>query len=127
MKTDKERKDRHARNKAWRKALNAKRQADYWRKRWETHPETMRSNLARINGTRKEKAAQRTQRLLQILALCPDEVMSWDIRSTMESAIVRAGFQFKAGSFKTLMVALRRRNLISFDPERLVWKKVNVA
>lgn len=115
------------RNNAWRKIQAAKRQADYWRKRWQTHPESMRSNLEALNRTRKEKAAERTQRLLHILSHCPDEVMSWDIRSTMESSIAKAGYQLKVGSFKTLMVALRRRNLISFDPERLVWKKVMVA
>ena len=123
---DKERKDRLRKVKAYRKVLAGKRQAEYWRKRWESHPETMRSNLDRINGTRKEKAAERTARLLEILSHCPREIKSWELRATLEAGIVKAGYTLKAGSHMTLLQALRRRTLISFDPDALVWK-VKVA
>ena len=119
---DKERKGRQIRrNNAWRKVMMGKRQADYWRKRWETHPETMRSNLDRINGTRREKAEERTKRLLRILELCPTQIMSWDLKTTLESAIANAGYALKAGSFKTLMAALRRRQLIAYDAATFRW------
>ena len=122
---DKERKQIR-RNKAYRKVQAGMRQAEYWRKRWESHPETMRSNLDRINGTRKEKAAERTARLLEIMSHCPGEIKSWELRPTLEAGIVKAGYTLKAGSHMTLLQALRRRTLISFYPDALVWK-VKVA
>lgn len=112
--------------KAYRKVLAGKRQAEYWRKRWETHPETMRSNLTRINGTRKEKAAERTKRLLVILSHCPAVIPSWHLRTTLEAGILKAGYTTRKGSHMTLLQALRRRELISFDPAELAWK-VKVA
>lgn len=123
---DKERKDRLRKVKAYRKVLAGKRQAEYWRKRWESHPETMRSNLDRINGTRKEKAAERTARLLEILSHCPREISSWELRPTLEAGIVKAGFTLKAGSHMTLLQALRRRSLIAYDSPSMTWK-VKVA
>ena len=122
---DKERKQIR-RNKAYRKVQAAMRQAEYWRKRWESHPETMRSNLDRINGTRKEKAAERTARLLEILSQCPVVIKSWELRPTLEAGIVKAGYTLKAGSHMTLLQALRRRSLIAFDHSTLSWK-VKVA
>lgn len=112
---------KHRRRVGFLKARKAKAQADYWRKRWQTHPETMRSNLESLNRTRREKAAERTQRLLQILRHCPAQLMSWELRPTLEIAIVKSGFTLKAGSFKTLMIALRRRGLVSFDGATLRW------
>lgn len=123
---DKERKDRIRRSKAYRKVLAGKRQAEYWRKRWESHPETMRSNLDRINGTRKEKAAERTARLLGILSHCPSEIKSWDLRTTLELGIAKAGYGVKPGSHMTLLQALRRRSLIAYDSPSMTWK-VKVA
>lgn len=112
---------RHRRRVGFRKSQAAARQADYWRRRWQTHPETMRSNLEALNRTRREKAAERTQRLMQILSHCPEQVMSWELRPVMEAAIAKAGFTVKPGSFKTLMMALRRRSLVSFDNVALRW------
>ena len=101
--------------------MMGKRQADYWRKRWETHPETMRSNLDRINGTRREKAEERTKRLLAILGKCPDQIASWDLRKTFEQAIASAGYTVNAKSFVVLLSALRRRQLIAYDAATFRW------
>lgn len=112
---------KHRRRVGFLKARKAKAQADYWRKRWQTHPETMRSNLESLNRTRREKAEERTKRLVQILSHCPSQLMSWELRPTLEAAITKSGYTLKAGSYKTLMIALRRRGLVSFDASTLRW------
>lgn len=121
-----EMRDRIRQVRNYRKVLAAKRQAEYWRRRWESHPETMRSNLEALNRTRKEKAAERTQRLLVILSHLPAEIESWNLRTLAEEAIVKAGYTLKPGIHLTLLQALRRRSLISFDHSTLRWK-VKVA
>lgn len=109
------------RNKAWRKVMAGKKQTEYWRQRWLTHPETMRSNLDRINRTRKEKAAERTQRLKDILGHCPAEIKSWNLRTVAEEAIVKAGYTLKANSLNVLVSAARRRKLLTYSPEKMAW------
>lgn len=122
---DKERKDSQARGRAFKRALRARKQADYWRQRWASHPETMRSNLDRINGTRREKAAERTERLLQILSHCPKAIPSWELRKTFDNAVTLAGFTLTPTSSTVLLSALRRRNLIRFDHASLSWLVVS--
>ncbi len=108
----------------FKKAQAAARQAEYWRKRWKTHPETMRSNLESLNRTRKEKAEKRTEGLKRILANSRPELMSWELKPELEKAIVQCGYTLKPNSVKTLVAALRRRNLISFDPVTLRWRLI---
>lgn len=123
---DKERKYRIRQVRNFRKVQAGKRQAEYWRQRWKTCPESMRSNLERINTTRKEKAAERTQRLLAILAQMPVEIESWNLRKVCEEGITKAGYTLKPGIHLTLLQALRRRSLISYDHSTMRWK-VKVA
>lgn len=123
---DKERKQIR-RQKAYRKVLAGMRQAEYWRKRWESHPESMRSNLERINRTRREKAAERTQRLLVILGHCDAEIKSWNLRTSFEEAIVKSGYTLKPTSWLIFFSALRRRKMIAYDPATLTWRKVMLA
>lgn len=118
--------DRIKQVRNYRKVVAARRQAEYWRRRWETHPETMRSNLETLNRARKEKAAERTKRLLEITRLMPAEIESWNLRTSAEKAIAQAGYSVKPGVHLTLLQALRRRSLISFDHSTLRWK-VKVA
>lgn len=125
MSDNKPARKRQARN--WARVVAGRKQASYWRRRWEIQPEPMRSNLDRINRTRKEKADERTQRLKAILANCPAEIESWNLRKCAEEAIVKAGFTVQPNSLNVLVSAARRRGLIRFDPERLVWMILKFA
>lgn len=117
---------KHAQRVGFRKSQAAARQAEYWRKRWKTHPESMRSNLEALNRARKEKAEHRTEGLKLILANCRPDLLSWELKPELEAAIVKAGYTLKPNRVKTLIAALRRRNLISFDHSTLRWRLIVV-
>ena len=112
------------RNYVFRKMLKARRQSQYWRERWKTHPETMRNNLDSLNRARKEKAAERTKRLLAILGKCPEQIASWDLRKTLLEAITSSGYSVTPTSSTVLLSALRRRKLIAYHSESMTWRKV---
>lgn len=114
----------YRRRVGFRKAQAGARQAEYWRKRWKTHPETMRSNLEALNRTRKEKAEKRTAVLKVILGNARHDLLSWELKPELEAAIVKSGYTLKPNSVKLLIAALRRRNLISFDHSTLRWRLI---
>jgi hypothetical protein len=109
------------RARTWRQIQQGKRQANYWRDRWASHPETMGANLRRINDSRKAQAHARTDRLLAVLNLVPVEVKSWDLRPSIASALDRLGHASDKPAVERFLSAIRRRNLITFDASKLAW------
>lgn len=109
------------RARTWRQVQQGKRQANYWRDRWASHPETMGANLRRINDARKASAQARTDRLLAVLQLIPGEVKSWDLRPSIASALDKLGHASDKLAVERFLSAIRRRNLLTFDAAKLSW------
>ena len=109
------------RARTWRQIQQGKRQANYWRDRWASHPESMGANLRRINDARKAAANARTDRLLGVLQLIPQEVKSWDLRPHIANALDRLNHAHDKPAVERFLSAIRRRNLITFHAERLAW------
>lgn len=107
--------------RTWRQIRQARKQAEYWRLRWQQHPETMGANLARINGDRREKAAKRTTRLLEVLRQLPERVSSWELRPGVAAALEKVGHVSDHRAVRRFLEACRRRRLIAFDMSTLSW------
>ena len=112
---------RYAKAKSWKKIQAMRRQSDYWRQRWVTQPEAMRANLDKINSARKEKAAKRTEAILQIVSVLPSTVPSLELRDALRTALGLAGHPSSARDAEKLLSNLRRRNLVRFDLPTLTW------
>jgi hypothetical protein len=110
-----------AKARSWRKVQAMRRQSDYWRQRWLTHPESMRSNLDRINTARKERAAKRTEAILQIISILPASIPSLELRDALRTALGIAGHPSTTKDAEKLLSNLRRRNLVRFDLVSLTW------
>ena len=122
MKTDKQRiASQVKRAKTFRQIRAAKQRTDYWRQRWKTHPETMRANLDRINKARKEKADERTAKIVAVMARLPAVIPSWEFRAKVNEAIGDPQL------YDRFLSCLRRRGLIRFDHETLCWHLANVS
>lgn len=113
--------DKAKKARSWKQIRQARRQAEYWRLRWQQHPETMGANLARINGDRREKAARRTTRLLEVLGHLPAKVSSWELRPLIASALEKVGHVSDTMAVRRFLEACRRRRLIAFDMSTLSW------
>lgn len=107
--------------RTWRQIQQARKQAEYWRQRWKLHPETMGANLARINGDRRQAAARRTTRLLEVLRHVPERVSSWELRPGIASALEKVGHVNDHHAVRRFIEACRRRRLIAFDMSTLSW------
>lgn len=113
--------------RTWRQIRQARRQAEYWRQRWKEHPETMGANLARINGDRRQAAARRTTRLLEVLSHLPERVTSWELRPMVAAALEKVGHVSDHHAIRRFLEACRRRSLIAFDMPTLSWSVARSA
>lgn len=113
--------DKARKARTWKQIRQARRQAEYWRERWRKHPETMGANLARINGDRKQSAAKRTTRLIEVLRQLPVTVSSWELRPLVAQALGKVGHVSDRHAVNRFLEACRRRRLIAFDMSTLSW------
>ena len=121
----KERKDSPGRKVIWNRRRKAMRLADYWRKRWETHPESLKANLDRINRERKDKAKEKTRRLAMLAEAMPSKVIhSSQLRETIRLALQGFGMDGDRKQVERVRVGLIRRRLIAFDNATLSWSVV---
>lgn len=116
---------RAAKARSFRQIRQARKQADYWRTRWQTHPETMGANLRRINTERQQLAGQRTARLLAVLENLPQLVKSWELRPAIAASLAKLGHATDAKAVERFLSAVRRRDLIAFDEKTLTWSPRN--
>ena len=93
--------------------------AKLWRLRWQTHPESMRANLDKINAGRKRDAAEVTKGLGRLLEHLPKQMQSGEMRKAIATALERAGK--KGQNVEATLSLLRRRSMISFDHQTLTW------
>lgn len=96
--------------------------AKLWRERWAKHPETMRANLDRINGTRKAKAEHRTARLSEFAKALPIEMQAGSVREEIGKALASLGHRHERQDIERVLSALRRRSMLAFDNVALTWK-----
>ena len=93
--------------------------AKLWRERWKTHPETMRANLDKINSRRKAKADERTQRLIRFAESLPEKMQSGEMRQRIGDAL--EGFGRPRTETESVLSAMRRRSMLTFDLSTLMW------
>lgn len=122
MRKDKERQAREVkRAKTFRQIRAGLARAKLWKERWAKHPETMRANLDRINGTRKANAEKRTEHLKRLTAVMPDTVQAGDIRKVILDGLVTLSVANPISRVEPVLSALRRRGLVRFDLASLKW------
>ena len=117
-----ERKDSPGRATIWNRRRKAIRLADYWRKRWATHPESLKANLDRINKERKDRAREKTRRLAMLAEAMPPQIHSAQLRETIRIALQGHGMEGDRRQVERVRVGLIRRRLIAFDNVALTWK-----
>lgn len=115
-------KDKARKARTWKQIQRGRRQAEYWRTRWQLHPETMGANLRRINGARQADAARRTTRLLEVTRLMQPTHMSWELRPSIAHALEQLGHAFDPTAVNRFLSAARRRSLVSFHQPSLSWR-----
>lgn len=93
--------------------------AKLWKERWKTHPETMRANLDKINSRRKAKADERTQRLIRFAESLPEKMQSGEMRQRIGDAL--EGFGRPRTETESVLSAMRRRSMLTFDLSTLMW------
>lgn len=114
-------KDQAKKARTWKQIQRGRRQADYWRTRWQLHPETMGANLRRINDGRKADADRRTARLLEVTRLMQPSHSSWELRPAIAHALGQLGHAADDTAVNRFLSACRRRRLLSFDAPTLRW------
>lgn len=95
--------------------------AKLWRERWAKHPETMRANLDRINGTRKAKAEERTKRLSVFAGHLPIQMQAGNVRQEIGKVLTALGHRAEKPDVERILSALRRRRMVTFDNVQLLW------
>lgn len=95
--------------------------AKLWRERWKLHPETMRANLDRINGKRKADAEERTRRLRTFADTLPQQMDAGTMRESIGKSLAALGHRSDPPAVERILSALRRRSMVTFDAERLLW------
>ena len=118
----KEQSDNARKARIWNARKKAMRLADYWRKRWASHPESLRANLDRINRERKDKAAEKGRRLAMLASSMPDTIHSSELRERIRYALQGHGMEGDRRQVERVRVGLIRRRLIAFDNVTLTWK-----
>lgn len=81
----------------------------------------MRASLDRLNAAKKAKAAEITKVLAQIAGKMPSEVESWTLRQHLSSAIAGIGGTPDRKKVHKVLMAMRRRGMLTYHPERLLW------
>lgn len=118
----KEQADKARRARIWKARRNAMRLADYWRKRWASHPETLKANLDRINRERKDRAEEKGRRLAMLASTMPGQIPSQELRKRIRIALQGQGMEGDRRQVERVRVGLIRRRLIAFDNVALSWK-----
>ena len=118
----KEQADKARRARIWKAKRNAMRLADYWRKRWASHPESLKANLDRINRERKDRAAEKGRRLAMLASTMPGQIPSQELRERIRIALQGQGMEGDRRQVERVRVGLIRRRLIAFDNVALSWK-----
>jgi hypothetical protein len=93
--------------------------AKLWRQRWQTHPETMRANLDKINNQRKADAAKKTVTLVRFAKTLPGKMNAGEMRRTIGDALV--AFGSSKAKVEMVVSAMRRRSMLTFDAGTLTW------
>ena len=105
----------------WSARRKAIRLADYWRKRWATHPESLKANLDRINKERKDRAREKTRRLAMLAEAMPRAIHSSQLREAIRLSLHGLGMDGDRRQVERVRVGLIRRRLIAFDNVTLQW------
>ena len=98
-----------------------RRQATYWRNLWRKNPAPLAANLAKINNYRKEVAVKRTEGILEIVAHIPDRIPSQDLKGWLSKGLEAENLEHDRKAVTKLLSNLRRRNLVRFDLDAMVW------
>lgn len=81
----------------------------------------MRANLERLNAAKKAKAAETTKLLARIAELMPSTIASWDLRKTLGGAIEKVGGSASPKVVHKVLMAMRRRGMLTYLPESVTW------
>jgi hypothetical protein len=95
--------------------------AKLWKERWELYPDSMRANLDKINGTRKEDAAKRTERLITFAKTLPSKIQAGNVRQEIGKSLAAFGHRNEKPDIERILSAMRRRSMLRFDNVALVW------
>jgi len=93
----------------------------HWKTRWKEQPELMRANLDRLNAAKKERAKEITKLLAKLAEKLQPEIPSWHLRQSLKYAIISQGGDPSKKTVHKVLMAMRRRGMLTYIPDRLTW------
>ena len=110
---------------AIRKAQDRRRKRQYWAKRWEKDPDSMRRHLDKLNAPRVEHGRERMDRLRPLLEHLGKSgpVMSADLKPRIREWITtREGVEPQLSEVVSVIAFLRRKGAIAFEVNECAWR-----
>lgn len=115
----------HIRAYAIRKAKERKRKKEYWAKRWEKDPDSMRRHLDSLNAPRVKHGKERMDRLQPLLEYLGKSgpIMSADLKPKVKEWITgRDGVEPPFSEVVSVIAFLRRKGAITFEENECIWR-----